>query len=107
MRCSAYLDLRATGAYEGRTAADHRTADAARADAALTFEYSHELGRLAGKALADTDAALRDIAAELRGAIDGDLAKIGRLRARYDDECAAIVANGAARIEHWRRETGD
>ena len=51
MQCSAYFSLRASSAREGRTAAASRTADAAQADAAVAFAYSHELGRLSGRSL--------------------------------------------------------
>jgi hypothetical protein len=44
MRCSAYFSLRASSARGSRTAAAGRTADAAQADAAVAFDYSHELG---------------------------------------------------------------
>jgi hypothetical protein len=107
MRCSAYYTLRAASAQESRTAAGRRTADAARADAALAFEYSHELGRLAGNTLADTDTALREITGDLRGIIDADLSNIGRLRARYEDQCATIVAGGETRVEYWGNELMD
>ena len=107
MRCSAYYTLRAESAQRSRTAAGRRTADTAQADAALTFEYSHELGRLAGKTLADTDAALREITADLRDTVDADLSNIGRLRTRYEDQCATIVTGSQARIELWQHELAD
>ena len=107
MRCSAYYTLRTESAQKSRTAAGRRTADTAQADAALTFEYSHELGRLAGKTLADTDAALREITADLRDTVGADLSNIGRLRTRYEDRCATIVTGSQARIELWRYELAD
>ncbi len=102
MECSAYFTLRAASAQEDRTAAAGRTADTAHADAALASRYSHELGALAGRPFAATDTRLREIAADLRDAIDGDLANIGGLRPRYEDPCRTAVAEGATRIEHWR-----
>jgi len=107
MRCSAYYTLRVESAQKSRTAAGRRTVDTANADAALTFEYSHELGRLAGKTLADTDAALREITADLRDTVDADLSNIGRLRTRYEDQCATIVTGSQARIELWQHELAD
>ena len=107
MRCSAYYTLRAESAQKSRNAAGSRTAETAHADAVLTFEYSHELGRLAGKTLVDTDAALREITAELRDTLDADLSNIGRLRTRYEDQCTTIVTGSQARIELWRHELAD
>jgi hypothetical protein len=106
-RCSAYYSLRAESVQGSRTAADRRTADTARADAALTYRYSHELGRLGGHALTDTDTALRKISDDLRHTIDADLSNIGRLRTRYEDECTTIVTEGQARIEYWSAELDD
>ena len=100
--CSAYFTLRAASAQDGRTAAARRTADTAHADAALASRYGQELGALSGRTLADTDTRLREIGSDLRDTLDGDLANIGRLRARYEDPCRTAVAEGATRIEHWR-----
>ena len=71
-----------------RTAAGRRTADTAQADrGARPYRYSHELGRLAGHTLTDTDTVLREISDDLRDTIDADLSNIGRLRTRYEDQC--------------------
>ena len=103
-----WLDiLRSAGERLGRTAAARRTADAAQADAALAFDYSHALGKLSGRPLGDTDTGLREIGADLRRAIDGDLSNIGRLRQRYEEQCGSIVAEGETRIEYWRSELDD
>jgi hypothetical protein len=107
MRCSAYYSLRAESVQGSRTAADRRTADTAQADAALTYRYSHELGRLGGHTLTDTDTALREISDDLRDTIDADLSNIGRLRTRYEDQCTTIVTGGQARIESWNAELDD
>ena len=107
MECSAYFSLRSAGERLGRTAAARRTADAAQADAALAFGYSHALGKLSGRPLGDTDTGLREIGADLRRAIDGDLSNIGRLRRRYEEQCGSIVAEGETRIEYWRSELDD
>ena len=107
MQCSAYFSLRAAGERQSRTAAARRTADAAQADAAITFNYSHELGRLSGRTLVDTDSGLREIDADLRHAIDGDVSNVGRLRQRYEERCGSIVAEGQTRIEYWRNELDD
>ena len=104
MRCSAYYSLRAESVLGSRTAADRRTADTARSDAALTYRYSHELGRLAGHTLTDTDTVLREIGDDIRDTIDADLSNIGRLRTRYEDQCTTIVTGGKSRIEYWSAE---
>jgi hypothetical protein len=107
MRCSAYYALRAESVQGSRTAAGRRTADTARADAALTYRYSHELGRLGGHTLTDTDTVLRETTDDLRDTIDADLSNIGRLRTRYEDQCTTIVTGGQARIEYWSAELAD
>jgi len=107
MECSAYFSLRAAGERRSPTAAARRTADAAQADAAVTFNYSHELGRLSGRTLVDTDSGLRELGADLRHAIDGDVSNIGRLRQRYEERCGSIVAEGQTRMEYWRNEFDD
>ena len=107
MRCSAYYSLRAESVQGSRTAAGRRTADTAQADAALTYRYSHELGRLGGHTLTDTDTVLREIGDDLRDTIDADLSNIGRLRTRYEDQCTTIVTGGQARIEYWSAELDD
>jgi len=104
MRCSAYYSLRGESVQGSRTAAGRRTADTAQADAALTYRYSHELGRLGGHTLTDTDTLLRTISDDLRDTIDADLSNIGRLRTRYEDQCTTIVTGGGARIEYWSHE---
>jgi len=107
MRCSAYYSLRAESVQGSRTAAGRRTADTAQADAALTYRYSHELGRLGGHTLTDTDTVLREIGDDLRDTIDADLSNIVRLRTRYEDQCTTIVTGGGARIEYWSAELDD
>ena len=107
MQCSAYFSLRAAGERQSRTAAARRTADTAQAEATVTFDYSHELGRLSGRTLADTDSGLREIGADLRHAIDGDVSNVGRLRQRYEERCGSIVAEGQTRMEYWRNELDD
>ena len=107
MQCSAYFSLRAAGERQSRTAAARRTADTAQAEATVTFNYSHELGRLSGRTVVDTDSGLREIGADLSHAIDGDVSNIGRLRQRYEERCGSIVAEGQTRIEYWRNELDD
>lgn len=107
MRCSAYYSLRAESVQGSRTGAGRRTADTAHADAALTYRYSHELGRLGGHTLTDTDTVLREITDDLRDTTDADLSNIGRLRIRYEDQCTTIVTGGGARIEYWSAELDD
>ena len=77
------------------------------ADAALTYRYSHELGRLAGHTLTDTDTVQREISDDFRDIIDADLSNIGRLRTRYEDQCTTIGTGGQARIEYWSAELDD
>lgn len=102
MECSAYFTLRAMSARESQTAASQRAADSAHADARLALEYSHALGDLAGRPMADTDARLRELGAELLDDIDADLSHIGLLRTSHEDRCRATVAEGDSRIEYWR-----
>ena len=85
-----------------RAVAD-RKADLAVRERSVAEQFRQE----PGKTLADTDAALREITADLRDTVDADLSNIGRLRTRYEDQCTTIVTGGGARIEYWSAELDD
>lgn len=104
MQCSAYFSLRASAARESRTAAAGRTAAAAQADAALASRHSYGLAALAGHTSLEADAQFRRIASDLWDAIDADPANIGRLRARYEVPCRAMLGDADGRADYWRRK---